>query len=106
MVEDLGHEVIEVSSGSEALAQEEWSATRFGGKELIPYLPILLATGFAQLPDGGDVGLPRIAKPYPQEQLATAIKEILAAYTCSTCQRYDDQALSQCRAHLSEALSY
>jgi CheY-like chemotaxis protein len=101
MVEDLGHDVIEVSSGSEALEVlkgdqnvdlliTDFSMPKMNGaqlasaaKELLPDLPILLATGFAQLPDGGDVGLPRIAKPYQQEQLATAISETLATHTCA-----------------------
>ena len=38
-------------------------------REMRPELPILLATGYAELPPGSDLDLPRIGKPYLQEQL-------------------------------------
>ena len=39
-------------------------------RDLRPDLPILLATGYAELPPGQDMDLPRLAKPYQQETVA------------------------------------
>ncbi len=41
-----------------------------------PRLPIILATGYAELPAGTDAGLPRLSKPYRQEALAEAIASV------------------------------
>jgi signal transduction histidine kinase/ActR/RegA family two-component response regulator len=95
LLEDLGHEVIEVHSAREALQLLE-SGLRtdllitdhampgMTGIELVsevrrrrPQLPILLATGFAELEGSKDVDVPRLAKPYTQDQLATAIAYLL-----------------------------
>ena len=102
MVEDLGHEVLEVNSGSQALDLlrngrqvdlliTDFSMPKMNGaqlaraaKELRPTLPILLATGYADLPDGADHGLPRIGKPYHQEQLAAAIAATIRGQTFRT----------------------
>ena len=40
-------------------------------------LPILLATGYADLPSGTTTDLPRLAKPYQQTELATQISRLL-----------------------------
>ena len=40
-----------------------------------PDLPIILATGYAELPVGLGSTLPRLSKPFTQEQLANALKE-------------------------------
>ena len=42
-----------------------------------PDLPIILATGYADLPNGEDPGLPRLSKPYQQEELAAMIAQVL-----------------------------
>ncbi|MEJ0015053.1 MAG: hypothetical protein WDN25_00535 [Acetobacteraceae bacterium] len=42
-----------------------------------PDLPIILATGYAELPNGEDPGLPRLSKPYLQEELAAQIAKAL-----------------------------
>jgi hypothetical protein len=39
-------------------------------------LPIILATGYAELPNGEDPGLPRLSKPYLQDELAMQITKI------------------------------
>jgi hypothetical protein len=44
-----------------------------------PQLPILLATGFAELEGVPVVDLPRLAKPYTQDQLAIEIGRLLPA---------------------------
>ncbi len=95
MLEDLGHEVIEAESGDRALdilrdnrevdlLITDYSMPRMNGAQLAtaarkirPELPILLATGYAELPAGSDVGLPRIGKPYQQDQLAAEIARVL-----------------------------
>jgi DNA-binding LytR/AlgR family response regulator len=46
-------------------------------REIQPDVPILLATGYAELPPGLGVDLPRISKPYQQDQLAAKIKKVL-----------------------------
>jgi len=38
-----------------------------------PNLPIILATGYAELPSGLGSVLPRLSKPFSQEQLAQAL---------------------------------
>lgn len=42
-------------------------------------LPILLATGYAELDGEGALGMPRLAKPYTQDQLSIEISRLLAA---------------------------
>jgi PAS domain S-box-containing protein len=95
MLEDLGHEVIEANSGDRALEilrqdraidllVTDYSMPRMNGAQLVaaarqirPELPVLLATGYAELPKGSGNGLPKIGKPYRQDQLATEIKRVL-----------------------------
>lgn len=95
MLEDLGHHVIEASSGNRALEilrenrgidllVTDFSMPRMNGaqlaaaaREIRPELPILLATGYAELPAGSGSNLPRIGKPYQQDQLAAEIVKVL-----------------------------
>jgi PAS domain S-box-containing protein len=95
MLEDLGHAVIEANSGKHALEilREEqtvdllitdYSMPNMTGaqlakaaRELRPELPILLATGYAELPRDSDIDLPRLGKPYQQDQLAREIEKVL-----------------------------
>jgi signal transduction histidine kinase len=95
MLEDLGHDVIEANSASRALEIlqngrvvdlliTDYSMPKMNGaqlaaaaRELRPGLPILLATGYAELPSNSGVDLPRIAKPYRQDQLAASIAKVL-----------------------------
>ena len=96
MLEDLGHRVIGASSALHALdilrseqpidlmvtdhvmpgmtGIELAAATR----QVRPSLPILLATGYAELPEGTQVDLPRLAKPYHQDQLRDRLEQLLA----------------------------
>ncbi|MEO6945974.1 MAG: ATP-binding protein [Nitrobacter sp.] len=96
MLEDLGHEVVSVNSGASALQLLEdgqtfdllitdYSMPRMTGAQLAsaaralrPDLPILLATGYAELPSQQEIDLPRLAKPYQQAQLATELAKVLA----------------------------
>jgi nitrogen-specific signal transduction histidine kinase/CheY-like chemotaxis protein len=95
MLEDLGHRVIGANSGLHALdilrseqpidlmmtdhvmpgmtGVELAAASR----EVRPSLPILLATGYAELPEGAQLDLPRLAKPYHQDQLRDRLDQLL-----------------------------
>lgn len=95
MLEDLGHQVIGANSARHALdilnseqpldlmmtdhvmpgmtGIELAAASR----EVRPLLPILLATGYADLPEGAQLDLPRLAKPYHQDQLRDRLDQLL-----------------------------
>lgn len=95
MLTDLGHEVIEAHSGKEALAHlrgsgrfdlliTDYSMPEMTGGELamaaralLPDLPILIASGYADLPSGIDIDVARLGKPYTQQQLAQEIERVL-----------------------------
>jgi CheY-like chemotaxis protein len=96
MLEDLGHTVFEAMAGPEALdilRKEpvdlvicDHAMPRMTGAQLAeairsewPEMPIILATGYADLPDGaGAANLPRLGKPFSQAQLADAISRVAA----------------------------
>jgi CheY-like chemotaxis protein len=40
-----------------------------------PDVPVILATGYAELPPGTDPDLPKLAKPFQQETLARAVAQ-------------------------------
>jgi FixJ family two-component response regulator len=48
-------------------------------RALRPGLPVLLATGTADLPPGVGAGLPRLSKPYAQDDLAAALDRLAPA---------------------------
>jgi signal transduction histidine kinase len=95
LLEDLGHRVVETHSGNEALAIlkgglnpdlviTDYAMPGMTGIDLAvmlrgrdPKLPILLATGYAELQSELPIELPRIAKPYTQEQLSFEIARLL-----------------------------
>ena len=95
LLEDLGHTVTRASSGAEALEIlrtgeaidlmiTDYAMPGMTGLQLAeqartlrPELPILLATGYADLPARADLDLPRLNKPYQQMQLAEQIKALL-----------------------------
>ena len=95
MLADLGHEVVTAHSGKEALAHlkgsgrfdlmiTDYSMPEMTGGELakaaralFPGLPILIASGYAELQPGIDFDIARLGKPYTQQQLATEIDRIL-----------------------------
>ncbi|RUM20340.1 PAS domain-containing sensor histidine kinase [Rhizobium phaseoli] len=95
MLEDLGHTVFEAMAGPEALdilRKEpvdlvicDHAMPRMTGAQLAeairsewPKMPIILATGYADLPDGAGANLPRLGKPFSQAQLADAISRIVS----------------------------
>jgi PAS domain S-box-containing protein len=94
MLEDLGHTVLEASSAREAL--ELLRGTRIDlvitdhampgttGLQLAkairaeqPELPILLATGYAELDPDAGIQLPRLGKPFLQNDLKAAIEKAM-----------------------------
>ena len=96
LLEDLGHTVFDANSGARALevlkkeSSIELMITDYAmpgmtgvqlaeaARALRPGLPILLATGYAELPAGKAFDLPRLSKPYLQSQLAEQIAALLA----------------------------
>ena len=93
MLEDLGHVVVEASSGDEALGllrQQDFDLVitdqampKMTGLQLIdaiatdwPALPVILATGYAEIPGGTDVKAPKLAKPFSEKQLAQALTTV------------------------------
>jgi PAS domain S-box-containing protein len=93
MLEDLGHRVFSASGASDALAMlrrkpvdlviTDFAMPQMTGVELAdsiaaqhPGTPVILATGYAELPQGAATQLPRLAKPFLQADLARAISRI------------------------------
>jgi PAS domain S-box-containing protein len=97
MLEDLGHTVVEAGSGEEALDQlrqqsfdlviTDQSMPRMTGMQLMeaiqadwPGVPVILATGYAEIPGGTQVKTPKLNKPFTEKELAGAV-------AASGCQR-------------------
>jgi CheY-like chemotaxis protein len=94
MLEDLGHTVLSVSSGAQALELlrreqnvdlliTDQAMPGMTGSELAeailaerPGFSIIIATGYAELPEGPAQALPRLAKPFFQDGLADAIAKV------------------------------
>jgi PAS domain S-box-containing protein len=100
MLEDLGHSVTAAHSGKRALellesgqpidilvtdqAMPGMTGIELAGiaQKKYPGMPILLATGYADLPAGKLAEWPRLSKPYQQSQLQAAIESLF-------CERRD-----------------
>lgn len=95
MLEDLGHVPLEARSGPEALDILEKNAVdlvitdqampQMSGLQLIavikerwPSLPVILATGYAELPAGAIKDMPKLAKPFSETDLANTITKLFA----------------------------
>jgi CheY-like chemotaxis protein len=96
LLDDLGHRVVEARSGHEALAAiqdglrldlviTDYAMPGMTGVDLALALrerdanvPILLATGYAELHGAPGIDLPRISKPYTQQQLSSEIGRLLS----------------------------
>jgi CheY-like chemotaxis protein len=97
MLEDLGHAVVAVASARQALdilagrdpvdfvvtdyAMPGMNGVEFAerARQLRPGLPMLRVSGYAELPQPSPVDLPRLGKPYHQQQLAAEIERQLFA---------------------------
>jgi PAS domain S-box-containing protein len=94
MLEDLGHEAIEVHSAGQALAAltasddfdlmiTDQAMPQMTGLQLIdevrarwPAVRTILATGYAELPKGASQDLARLGKPFLQQDLERALRQI------------------------------
>lgn len=94
MLEDLGHTVLEANSAREALellketkvdlmitdhAMPGTTGLQLAkmARERRPDLPILLATGYAEIDPSAGIQLPRISKPFLQNDLKLAINKVM-----------------------------
>ena len=95
LLEDLGYDVVEANSGEEALEVlrcdgpidlllTDYAMPRMNGVELAeaarllrPGLPVLVATGYAELPTETKLDLPLLGKPYREAQLEEAVGKLL-----------------------------
>jgi CheY-like chemotaxis protein len=93
MLADLGHRVLEAGSGREALeylgraqsvdlVMTDQAMPGMTGMQLAatikqqwPHLPVILASGYADLPSHEELSLIRLSKPFRQDRLAHAISE-------------------------------
>jgi CheY-like chemotaxis protein len=93
MLEDLGHIALEATSGADALEIlrrqkvdliiTDQAMPKMTGMQLIetvretwPGIPVLLATGYAELPGGAACTITKLNKPFTQEQLAEIMASI------------------------------
>jgi PAS domain S-box-containing protein len=97
MLEDLGHDPVLAASGEEALARvgsdaalelvlTDHAMPGMTGLELAeqlrrerPGLPVVLATGYAEVPAGAGTWLPRLNKPYRQDELGALVRRLTRA---------------------------
>jgi CheY-like chemotaxis protein len=95
MLDDLGHAVIEARSGEEAvgllprmpkidIVVTDYAMPGMNGLQLAeavaaerPGTPVVLCTGYAELPGSTQPHLPRISKPLDQTALVAAIEEAM-----------------------------
>jgi DNA-binding NtrC family response regulator len=94
VLQDLGHSVIEVPSAEDALrvlqgeqvdmlitdhAMPGMTGAQLVGEVNIrwPTLPVVLATGYAEIPADLSDGATRLSKPYDRTGLADAIRKAL-----------------------------
>jgi signal transduction histidine kinase len=95
LLEDLGHEVVEAGSADEALEVirgdrpldlmiTDFLMPKMTGSQLAneakrwrPGLPVLLVTGYAELSTGTGIELPRLRKPFQQQELEAQLVRLL-----------------------------
>src|SRR6202163_3161938 len=95
MLDDLGHAGIAASSGKEALeilrqrgsvdlVITDYAMPHMTGLQLVnaikkewPELPVIIATGFAEMDSEMQSGLPKLAKPFTEVELAKELERIV-----------------------------
>ncbi|MGB3877294.1 MAG: PAS domain S-box protein [Shinella zoogloeoides] len=99
MLEDMGHTVIEATSGAKALAVlaerpidllvTDQAMPQMTGSQLSevvrarwPHIPVILATGYSELPPEARADLLRLSKPFSERQLEDALRRALSASPC------------------------
>ena len=96
MLEDLGHSAIEAASAEIALQVlssqpgidfviTDHAMPGMTGTDLAerirrtwPGMPVVLASGFPEIP-GDELGVPRLSKPYRQEELARLLASMVGS---------------------------
>ena len=97
MLMDLGHTVMESHSASHALellqsdgafdvVVTDYAMPGMTGldlaikiKQMKPEYPVILASGYGDLPVDAPLGMPRLTKPYSQEELAKVLRRVVLA---------------------------
>ena len=91
MLEDMGHRVLQATSAREALAildkeaidlvVTDYAMPEMTGADLAAALPasvpVLIVSGYAEIPAGADAMGVRLNKPFRDEQLARAVREAM-----------------------------
>ncbi|MBB3146103.1 PAS domain S-box-containing protein [Phyllobacterium trifolii] len=95
MLEELGHTVIEAGSGRRALellrshssidlVLTDQAMPNMTGTQLIreiqagwPDMPVILATGYSELPDGTGKDISLLSKPFMQSELSQKVSEVM-----------------------------
>ena len=95
MLHDLGHIATEAKSGAEALSIlkadpsfdvviTDYAMPQMNGRDLahailkmMPKMPIILATGYAELPSGEAFKFERLSKPYSEKELSAALAAVV-----------------------------
>ena len=95
MLEDLGHKALGATSGAEALEIlrrerkvdlliSDQAMPHMTGSQLVeivkadrPSLPVILATGYAELPPEADIGVSKLTKPFRQEELVRVLVDVM-----------------------------
>jgi PAS domain S-box-containing protein len=94
MLEDLGHTAVEAHSGLEALERlrngnfdlviTDQAMPKMTGIQLLeaikadfPSLPVILATGYAEIPGGAGLGIAKLNKPFTEKDLAALLDKIV-----------------------------
>ena len=113
MLEDLGHTTIEANSAAVALeilqshddidiVVTDHAMPGMNGSELAhriqdnwPGLPVVLVTGYADLPNGLDPLLPRLSKPYRQQELGDLIAALGPDHRQKSCVLTEQQPAAE-----------
>ena len=95
MLDDLGHTGLAASSGKEALdilrqqgsvdlVITDYAMPHMTGLQLAeaikkewPELPVIIATGFAEMEPGTESTLPKLAKPFTEAELAKELEHVV-----------------------------
>lgn len=114
MIRELGHGVVEASSGAEAMERlsgglevdavvTDYKMPRMDGAQLAkrirewqPSMPVLIITGYTGISDKA-LNLPRLAKPFGQAEIAAALSGLFA--TDETVVRFPASAKNRDHAH-------